>query len=378
VNAKKIMLIAGARPNFMKIAPLYRELKEHGEDFHALLVHTGQHYDVNMSDVFFRDLEIPEPDIFLGVGSGSHAVQTAGVMVAFEKVCLEQKPDMVVVVGDVNSTMACSITAVKLGVSVAHVEAGLRSNDRTMPEEINRLITDSISDLLLTPSADGDENLLKEGCPSEKIHRVGNIMIDSLKFIMPKVQRVDVCSRIGVQPKEYALITLHRPANVDDEGSLRRIVDIMVKASEEIRSVFPVHPRTLARLEQFGLLSLLKESSRIKLLEPLGYTEFMNLLVNARLVLTDSGGIQEETTYLGIPCLTLRPNTERPVTLTEGTNELVTFGSVNDAIIKICQGQWKKGKVPELWDGMTAGRIVNVLFCALHGRDESKIIQEKG
>jgi UDP-N-acetylglucosamine 2-epimerase (non-hydrolysing) len=374
---KKIMLVAGARPNFMKIAPLYRELRRRSDMFEPVLVHTGQHYDVNMSDVFFRDLEIPEPDVFLGVGSGTHAEQTAAVMVSFEKTCLEQRPDMVVVVGDVNSTMACAITAVKLGIPVAHVEAGLRSCDRSMPEEINRLVTDSISDLLLTPSPDGDENLLQEGCSPDKIHRVGNIMIDSLTFILPKVRMTDVCSRIGVKPNEYGLITLHRPANVDTRESLEKIVDIVIRASAELNVVFPMHPRTSGRLETFGLMPLLRSSARIILLEPLGYTEFMNLLVNARLVLTDSGGIQEETTYLGIPCLTLRPNTERPVTITEGTNELTTFDTVNSAIEKVCRGQWKKGTVPDLWDGMTAKRIVDVLGRTLSERDTTTSAQEK-
>ena len=344
----------------MKIAPLYRELMKRSDFFTPTLVHTGQHYDFNMSDVFFRDLEIPTPDVFLGIGSGTHAAQTAGVMVAFEKVCMEQKPDMVVVVGDVNSTMACAITAVKLGLNVAHVEAGLRSRDRTMPEEINRLVTDSVSDLLFTPSRDGDENLIREGCHPEKIHFMGNIMIDSLKFIMPKVQQIDICSRIQVQPKEYGLITLHRPANVDTPESLEEITDLMLKASEVMQIAFPVHPRTLARLEAFNLLPSLKKNRNILLLEPLGYAEFMNLLLNSKMVLTDSGGIQEETTYLGIPCLTLRPNTERPVTITEGTNELVTFDNVHGSISKICRGEWKKGKVPELWDGMTAQRIGGV------------------
>lgn len=359
---KKILLVAGARPNFMKIAPLYRELKRRPDPFEPELVHTGQHYDSNMSDVFFRDLEIPEPDVFLGVGSGTHAEQTAGVMVSFEKTCRERRPDMVVVVGDVNSTMACTITAVKMGIPVAHVEAGLRSHDRTMPEEINRLVTDSISDLLLTPSRDGDENLLSEGCHPDKICRVGNIMIDSLQFILPKVQRLDVCSRVGIHPKEYGLITLHRPGNVDTEEGLSKIVDILIRASEELKIVFPVHPRTLGKLEKFGLFPQLKSTPNIILLEPLGYTEFMNILLSAKLALTDSGGVQEETTYLGIPCLTLRPNTERPVTITEGTNELVNSNNVNEAIVKICQGQWKKGKVVDLWDGMTAGRIVDVFY----------------
>lgn len=367
---KQVMLIAGARPNFMKIAPLHRELRKHPAEFNVTLVHTGQHYDVNMSDVFFRDLEIPEPDIFLGVGSGSHAEQTAGVMVAFEKVCRERRPDLVIVVGDVNSTMACAITAVKLGTPVAHVEAGLRSRDRTMPEEINRLVTDAISDILFTPSQDGDENLIHEGCSPEKIHRVGNIMIDSLCFILPKIRTNESYARFGLRKGDYALVTLHRPSNVDNPDDLRDISHALAGVSEILPVVFPVHPRTRTSLERFGLLEYLA-SSRIVLAEPLGYTDFMGLMTNARLVVTDSGGVQEETTYLGIPCLTLRPNTERPVTVIEGTNELAELKTLADFARKICDGQWKKGRIPELWDGNAAQRIVAVLrtFFSARPRD---------
>lgn len=358
---KKIILVAGARPNFMKVAPLYREMNRYSEYFDAVLVHTGQHYDSNMSDTFFSDLELPAPDVYLGIGSGSHAEQTAGVMTGFEKVCLAESPDFVIVVGDVNSTMACAITAAKANIAVGHVEAGLRSYDRTMPEEINRLVTDCISDLLFTPSSDADANLLREGISSDKIYRVGNIMIDSLEFILPKVNGADTCSRFGLVPKDYGLITLHRPSNVDIREVLKQIVDILIKTAETVKIAFPVHPRTRKNLEKFGILSLLENAKNIILLEPLGYLDFMNLLVNTKFVLTDSGGLQEETTYLGIPCLTLRPNTERPVTINEGTNELVTIKDLYHRISDAYNGKWKKGKIPELWDGKTASRIAEII-----------------
>ncbi len=361
INKVRIVIVAGARPNFMKVAPIYRELNERSEHFETVLLHTGQHYDVNMSDVFLQDLEIPQPDIFIGVGSGSHAEQTAGVMISFEKVCIENKPDLIVVVGDVNSTMACAITAAKLNIPVAHVEAGLRSGDRTMPEEINRLVTDCVSKLLFTHSRDGDENLLREGCAPDSIHFVGNIMIDSLEFILPKIRNSDVYARYGLEKAWYGLITLHRPSNVDDEGSLRKIVDALIRASESSKIVFPIHPRTMKNLESFGLLSLLKAIKDVILIEPLRYIDFMSLLLNSKFVLTDSGGLQEETSYLGIPCLTLRPNTERPITITEGTNELVSFETINESIKKICEGKWKQGRIPELWDGKAAERIVDVI-----------------
>jgi len=358
---KRIILVAGARPNFMKIAPIYREMKNHSNNFEPIMVHTGQHYDTNMSDLFFRDLDLPDPEGYLGIGSGSHAEQTAGIMLAFEKFCLSKSPDMVVVVGDVNSTMACAIAAVKLNIPVAHVEAGLRSGDRSMPEEINRLVADSISDVLFTPSADADKNLLREGHSPGHIFRVGNIMIDSLEFIRPKVEHAKTCDRLGTVPGTYGLVTLHRPSNVDIKKTIERIIAIFQKVSESIRIIFPVHPRTRKNLETFGLLSALEGNSRITILDPLGYIDFMNLLMNSKFVITDSGGIQEETTYLGIPCLTLRPNTERPVTITEGTNELVTLDNLESKMIEANSGRWKNGKIPELWDGMTAGRIVGII-----------------
>lgn len=367
---RKIILVAGARPNFMKVAPLYREMKNYLNDFEPVLVHTGQHYDINMSDAFFTDLELPMPDVCLGVGSASHAVQTAAVMVSFERTCAEHKPDMVIVVGDVNSTLACAITAVKLNVPVAHVEAGLRSGDRSMPEEINRLVTDGISSLLFTPSADADENLLKEGCAPERIHRVGNIMIDSLEFIKPKVKDARTCEKIGVMPKSYGLVTLHRPSNVDIKENLDKIVDVLAKAAELSRIVFPVHPRTRKNLESCGLLSKINECPGISVLEPLSYIDFMNLMMNAKFLLTDSGGIQEETTYLGIPCLTLRINTERPITIKEGTNELVTLDNLGSKVMEIHTGEWKRGKIPELWDGRAAERILAVIHRGFYSARE--------
>ncbi len=358
---KKIILVAGARPNFMKIAPIWREFQKYSDEFECMIVHTGQHYDVNMSDSFFTDLELPKPDISLGVGSGTHAEQTANVMVAFEKICLDQSPDMVIVVGDVNSTIACTIASAKLNIPVAHIEAGLRSWDRTMPEEINRLLTDSVSELLFTPSQDADENLLKEGHPPEHIYRVGNIMIDSLISFQPKARATATCDSLGLIPGSYGLITLHRPSNVDEKDSLRMIMNTLVDVASSIDIVFPVHPRTRKNLDTYGLLEIAEKHPKIKLLDPVSYLNFMDLLMNAKFVLTDSGGVQEETTYMGIPCLTLRQNTERPITVSEGTNELVSLENLKTHIVEACDGNWKKGSVPELWDGITASRIIKII-----------------
>ncbi len=363
---KKIFLIAAARPNFMKVAPLWRAMADRPA-LRPLLIHTGQHYDHNMSDVFFEDLGLPTPHVHLGVGGGSHAQQTAGVMVKFEELCLAERPDLVVVVGDVNATMATSITAAKLHIPVAHVEAGLRSRDMTMPEEINRLLTDSIADLLFTPSPDGDANLLAEGVAPARIRLVGNIMIDSLVRSVERARTFDTCGRIGLVSGEFGVVTLHRPANVDDPETLARILDVLV--GMKLPLVFPVHPRTRAVMRQHDLDARCGlTGSLVILADPLGYYEFMNLVVNAKLVLTDSGGIQEETTWLGIPCLTLRPNTERPITVTEGTNELVTLDSMAARAAVILDGRWKKGRVPDLWDGATAPRIVSALEEFLAGR----------
>lgn len=355
----KIHLIAAARPNFMKIAPLYHELCRRAWA-EPLIVHSGQHYDVNMSDVFFENLGLPAPHIHLGVGSGTHAEQTGNVMIEYEKVLMDQRPDIVVVVGDVNSTAAVSMAAVKLGVRVAHLEAGLRSFDRTMPEEINRIVTDSIADVLWTPSEDGNKNLAREGVPSEKITLVGNIMIDSLLMAKPAIEKQDVCSRFGVVPGGYGVVTLHRPANVDEKVVLERLCEVLVGISGKIPLVFPVHPRTRGKLEAFGI-DWLDKASGIHLTDPLGYYEFMNLVFNSRLIITDSGGVQEETTFLQIPCLTIRPNTERPVTITEGTNRLCTAEQLEEMADAILAGNFKKGNVPALWDGNTARRVADDL-----------------
>ncbi len=356
---KKVFLIAAARPNFMKVAPLWRAMDQ-SRSLKPILIHTGQHYDKNMSDVFFEDLGLPQPDVHLGVSGGTHSQQTAGVMLKFEELCLEQKPDLVLVVGDVNATMATSVVASKLHIPVAHVEAGLRSRDMTMPEEINRLITDAIADLLFTPSLDGSENLRDENVAESRIHFVGNIMIDSLQRSSKKATALETYRRFQVEPGNYGVVTLHRPANVDDPENLQKL--LLALASMNLPLLFPVHPRTRAVMEKYNLLEICQLAhSQIQLIEPLGYYEFMNLVIHCRLMLTDSGGLQEETTFLDIPCLTLRPNTERPITITQGTNELATVESLPHQAETILAGKWKKGSVPELWDGKTADRIIEVL-----------------
>lgn len=347
----KILNVVGARPNFMKIAPIVDAMKKVPE-LQALLVHTGQHYDEGMSDVFFRDLGIPRPDIHLGIGSGSHAEQTARIMIAFEKICLDEKPDLVVVVGDVNSTMACTLVAAKMNIRVAHVEAGLRSNDRTMPEEVNRLVTDALADILFTTSRDADENLKREGVDPKKIHFVGNVMIDTL------MKHREKAAALGRKDESYALVTLHRPSNVDDPKVFGGILDALREIAQEMTVIFPIHPRTMKRIQEFGF-----DTGKIRMTEPFGYLEFLNLMSQAKLVLTDSGGLQEETTILGIPCLTLRHNTERPVTITHGTNILTgpDRGRILEAFRRIRSGNWKPAGLPELWDGHAAERIVDVL-----------------
>ncbi len=354
---KKIFLIAAARPNFMKVAPLWRAMAERPESLIPVLIHTGQHYDKNMSDVFFEDLGLPAPDVHLGVGGGSHAQQTAGVMVKFEELCLAEKPALVLVVGDVNATMATSVTAAKLHIPVAHVEAGLRSRDMTMPEEINRLMTDAIADLLFTPSTDADENLRNEGVAEKRIKLVGNIMIDSLVRSVAKARNLKAYEELGLESGQFGVVTLHRPANVDDPDNLTRILNVLTAV--DLPLVFPVHPRTRAVMLKHDLGSRCGlVDSRLILADPLGYYDFMNLVLHSRMMLTDSGGLQEETTYLDIPCLTLRPNTERPITITQGTNELATIESLPGQIAMILDGKWKQGSVPDLWDGQTAPRIV--------------------
>lgn len=361
----KVLLIVGARPNFMKVAPIYAEMKRRSGEFEPLIVHTGQHYDAAMSDAFFDDLGMPKPDVYLGVGSGSHAVQTAKVMIEFEPIVLEHKPDWVVVVGDVNSTIACALVCSKLGVKVAHVEAGLRSRDRSMPEEINRILTDSISDLLLTTSQDADENLSHEGIPSQKIRFVGNVMIDSLLEHLKIAERSNIREDLGVSATDYAVLTLHRPSNVDDRAIFSGILGSLIAISERLPIIFPVHPRTKAKIDEFGFKDSINDSN-IRLIEPLGYLDFMRLYSGATLVLTDSGGIQEETTVLGIPCLTLRDNTERPVTIELGSNVLVGTDpeKIKRAAFEILdeENSTRYASIPPLWDGKTAGRICNELL----------------
>ena len=330
-----IHLIVGARPNFMKIAPLWHALRHFDEDFDVAIVHTGQHYDDEMSDVFLRQFGLPRPTHMLGVGSGSHAQQTAAVMVAYEAVCLSERPDWVVVVGDVNSTMAAAIVAKKLLLPVAHLEAGLRSFDRTMPEEINRIVTDAIADLLWTPSPDADANLAREGVDATKIERVGNIMIDAFEMLRSDIVRAEWPNKKGFSEGEYGVVTLHRPSNVDDPLRLTHLVAVLERIAARAPLVLPLHPRTRQRLEAQGLLSRLSNMSHLNLLPPLGYVEFMKAVMSARFVLTDSGGVQEETTYLGIPCLTLRDNTERPITVSQGSNRLVNLETLEGEIDKV-------------------------------------------
>ncbi len=349
----KIIIVAGARPNFMKIAPLIRAIEKVNGSAEAgrravdyTLVHTGQHYDIRMSEVFFRDLDLPAPDVNLEVGSASHAVQTANIMLRFEEVCLREKPDWLLVVGDVNSTMACALVAAKLAIRIGHVEAGLRSFDRTMPEEINRIVTDALADRLYTPSADADENLLREGVRPDKIKLVGNIMIDSLIAQMEKARRLRTYERFGLEGTDYCLVTLHRPSNIDDDESLLVIMETLTNIAHALPVLFPVHPRTRKHLAGLGLSDRTGGDGTLKLVEPLGYHDFLSVVDKARFVLTDSGGLQEETTFLGIPCLTLRPNTERPVTVTLGSNKLTSLRSLETDIESIFRGEHQKGTIP--------------------------------
>jgi UDP-N-acetylglucosamine 2-epimerase (non-hydrolysing) len=358
----KLINVVGARPNLMKIAPIIEEMRRHA-GIEQLLLHTGQHYDASLSQVFFDELGIPQPDIFLGVGSGSHAEQTARVMLGFEQVLLEHHPDGVVLVGDVNSTLACAITAAKLWIPVAHVEAGLRSFDRRMPEEINRIVTDALSDLLFTTSRDADANLAAEGIALQKVHFVGNVMIDTLRKQRPRAAQLETPTQFGLQPGGYALLTLHRPSNVDDPAVFDGIMQALSAIQREIPILFPVHPRTVRRLHDFGFADRLAAAPGLRLVEPQGYLAFLDLMTHARLVLTDSGGVQEETTILGVPCLTLRENTERPVTVSEGTNQLVGNNpeQIMAAARAVLSGHCKAGGIPEMWDGHAAQRIVVVM-----------------
>jgi UDP-N-acetylglucosamine 2-epimerase (non-hydrolysing) len=362
----KVLVIAGARPNFMKVAPLMRALEEHaaahasnGSAMQAHLVHTGQHYDEAMSELFFRELGIRPPDINLGVGSGSHATQTAKIMTGFERVCEQEKPDWVVVVGDVNSTMACTLVCAKMGIKVAHVEAGLRSFDRTMPEEVNRIVTDSLADLLLTPSSDADENLKREGIPDSRIKLVGNVMIDTLVANLERARASGLPQRLGLERKRFVYVTLHRPSNVDHQAALTAIMGELKRLASQMSVVLPIHPRTRKMCGQFGIA--LDQQPGLKILEPIGYLDSLCLTEDARLVLTDSGGLQEESTFFHTPCLTLRPNTERPVTVRLGSNRLTSLYSLRDDLNTVLAGGEVLGQVPPLWDGRTAVRIVNAL-----------------
>jgi len=360
---KKIMIVAGARPNFMKIAPLMREFKEHKDYFQVSLVHTGQHYDIQMSDVFFKELGIPKPHISLEVGSSSHTIQTAKIMLAFERVLLKKKPDLIVVVGDVNSTMACSLVAAKMNVQIAHVEAGLRSGDREMPEEINRIVTDSLSDYLFVSEESGLCNLKKEGVPASKVFHVGNVMIDTLLSNMSKINKSKAFKAFGLQPKAYSVLTLHRPSNVDSEETLKEIYTILDAISKKINVIYPIHPRTKKMIEKHKFGKKLEKLNNLILIGPLGYIDFMKLVKESQFVLTDSGGIQEETTVLKVPCLTMRKNTERPATIEQGTNILVgrNQSKIVKEVNKILNNRSKKGGIPKYWDGKTAQRIVKIL-----------------
>ena len=344
----------------MKVAPLYHALT--GASWCApRIVHTGQHYDANMSDAFFRDLRLPEPAHHLEVGSGTHAEQLGRTMIAYEAVCTAGRPDAIVVVGDVNATAACALVGAKLWIPVVHLEAGLRSRDRRMPEEINRLVTDAIADLLWTPSKDADENLIAEGVPRARIDCIGNIMIDSFEMLRAQIETAGTRARLGLEGSPYAVVTLHRPSNVDDRAKLTELATALVALSHELAVVFAVHPRTRKRLEEFALLGSITAAPAIRVTEPLSYIEFMNLVLRSTIAITDSGGVQEETTYLGIPCATLRENTERPVTITAGTNRLMKPAGLVAAAREALTGRWPKGKRPELWDGRTAERAARSL-----------------
>ncbi|MDQ7066357.1 MAG: UDP-N-acetylglucosamine 2-epimerase (non-hydrolyzing) [candidate division KSB1 bacterium] len=362
MSVLRIVNVVGARPNFMKIAPIVSAIEQR-TDMESILVHTGQHYDHVMSDLFFNQLGLPRPDIYLGVGSGSHGEQTGKIMIEFEQVLQDVQPDLVLVVGDVNSTIACGLVAVKMGIKLAHVEAGLRSFDRTMPEEINRVLTDQISDYLFITERSAFENLMNEGIAENKIHFVGNVMIDTLLRHRENAASSAVLDELGLEPRQFILVTLHRPANVDDPRILEKLLQVLGMLSRDMPVVFPVHPRTRKQVQQFGFEELVRQYPGLRLIEPLGYLDFLKCMDNAKFVLTDSGGIQEETTVLGVPCITARDNTERPVTVTQGTN--VVVGRNPERILqearKILQGNWKRGQIPELWDGKAAERIVDIL-----------------
>jgi UDP-N-acetylglucosamine 2-epimerase (non-hydrolysing) len=372
LDSKLVHLIAAARPNFMKVAPLYHELARTNW-CRAEIVHTGQHYDANMSEAFFRDLRLPEPAHHLEVGSGTHAEQTGRTMIAYEAVCAGERPNAVIVAGDVNATAACAMVGAKLGVPVVHLEAGLRSRDRTMPEEINRLVTDAIADLLWTPSLDADVNLRAEGVAAEKIHCIGNIMIDSFEMLRAKIAAAKTRERLGLSAQAYAVVTLHRPSNVDRRETLTALVTALMALAQQIEIVFAIHPRTRKKLEEFNLLQRIGAHARIHTTDPLSYIDFMHLVMHATIAITDSGGIQEETTYLGIPCATLRANTERPITVTEGTNRLLKPEDLAAAVREALAGGWPKGRCPQLWDGHAAERAAMSLEMFLSHRSSAEL-----
>ncbi len=358
---KKVISLVGARPNFIKIAPLHKAFRTLHPEIDHKICHTGQHFDENMSKIFFEELELPRPDFYLGISGGSHTSQTSRIMLELEKVMEEEKPDLLVVPGDVNSTLAGSLVASKMGIPLAHVESGLRSFDRTMPEEINRMVTDVLADYLFVSEKSGLVNLKKEGISDEKVFFVGNIMIDSLVHYLPKARETDMPGRMGLEEGSYILGTFHRPSNVDARAHLKGLFDMLNELAAERKLVFPIHPRTRKNMESFGLLSTLNPN--ILLTDPIGYVDFLSLILHAKLVITDSGGIQEETTWLGIPCITVRDNTERPVTTEIGTNILAgtDFENVKKHAFRILDGEKPSGEVPELWDGKTAERIVEIL-----------------
>lgn len=358
----KILSVVGTRPNFIKVAPICRALSGYEDRITSLLCHTGQHSDTTMSDIFFQELGMPSPDFYLGINNGSHAEITGRIMIEFEKILITENPDLVIVVGDVNSTMACALATVKMGIKVAHVESGLRSGDRSMPEEINRIVTDAISDYLFVTEKSGIENLMKEGVPSSKVFFTGNVMIDTLVFLDQKIAGSDVLHRLGLEAGKYILVTFHRPSNVDNELDLKELIHFLNEISEKMNVIFPIHPRTKRNLKEFGMLGMI--APNVLLSDPLGYIDFQALTRFSRIVITDSGGIQEETTFLGIQCLTVRDNTERPVTIEIGTNQLCgsKLTPVKLKVNEILGGKIKHGTIPYLWDGNTAGRIVNILI----------------